>query len=405
MNNSKENFDVFISHAGEDTEWCMRLAKDLHQAGFKVWLDVWQIKPGNDIIAAMEEGIKQSRRAAMVLTPKYFEKVWARTELRAIIYQHLTDRPGLGIPLLLQDCTRPPLLGNLAYIDFRNSAAYQSRLQHLISTLKDEKLSEAIRIADDQKLYTALLRLDYHQQVSLFQKIVEAHRVGAFLVHGAPKYGQRWLLNRLIQLIPNSITAKVIKIGLNRKACKSDVNDLWHELSGRVGSRQRLSPEKIAEEMKNLCQTQTVILIFSHVHWMPEKYMKEFIRKFWRPLTNITRIHASPQSDYRFFMFLLDYSGQVNKWKAVFAKAGGPKGKPDTPIKLPRATRFTAGILGPWMDNSLNELPRELTAQAKQTVQTILKNSKNGVPEHVIEYVCRLCGCNWYEREDIWLKY
>ena len=64
-----------------------------------------------------------------------------------------------------------------------------------------------------ETLYNALLRLNFTNQVSLFRYFVETHTVGSCLIHGEPEYGQRWLLNRLVQLVPNGRSAKVIQFG------------------------------------------------------------------------------------------------------------------------------------------------------------------------------------------------
>ena len=60
------------------------------------------------------------------------------------------------------------------------------------------------------KLYSALLKLGYRQQARLFRRAIESESVAAFLIHGLPEYGQRWLLNRLVvQHLPHT-TWKVI---------------------------------------------------------------------------------------------------------------------------------------------------------------------------------------------------
>jgi hypothetical protein len=33
-----------------------------------------------------------------------------------------------------------------------------------------------------------------------------------------------------------------------------------------------------------------------------------------------------------------------------------------------------------------------------------LENSDNGVPELAFSEICDLCGCNWYEERERWLK-
>ncbi|MEH2169009.1 MAG: hypothetical protein V7K41_20585 [Nostoc sp.] len=49
-----------------------------------------------------------------------------------------------------------------------------------------------------ERLYHALLKLGYRKQTREFRRFIEVNSTAAFLIHGSPDYGQRWLLNRLV---------------------------------------------------------------------------------------------------------------------------------------------------------------------------------------------------------------
>lgn len=155
MSNSEKKYDVFISHAGEDTDWCEQLANRLRDAGLIVWFDKWQMPTaGIDLIEAMEKGLAQSRRAILVLTPEYLneDKTWAPAERRFITCQQLTGRREFAIPLLLKHCILPPFLRSLKYLDFLDPAAYEVNLQQLIAMLqgatRDDTISTVSEISD-----------------------------------------------------------------------------------------------------------------------------------------------------------------------------------------------------------------------------------------------------------------
>lgn len=147
-----KQFDIFISHSNQDTEWCEQLAEGLRDAGLRVQLDKWQMRdPGIDLIAAMEDGLAQSSRALLVLTPDYLneENSWAPAERRSITYDHFTHRRGFAIPLLLKDCTIPPLLRPLNFLDFRNKNTFHKNLQNLINILRNTSpIGTALSISD-----------------------------------------------------------------------------------------------------------------------------------------------------------------------------------------------------------------------------------------------------------------
>ena len=46
-------YDVFLSHNRKDKPRVIALAERLKEAGLRVWLDDWVIKPGDDIYLAI----------------------------------------------------------------------------------------------------------------------------------------------------------------------------------------------------------------------------------------------------------------------------------------------------------------------------------------------------------------
>lgn len=54
-------YDVFLSHAHKDREFALRLAGDLKRAGLHVWLDQWDLRPGESIATAVEQALQESR--------------------------------------------------------------------------------------------------------------------------------------------------------------------------------------------------------------------------------------------------------------------------------------------------------------------------------------------------------
>ena len=256
-----------------------------------------------------------------------------------------------------------------------------------------------------EQLYNALLRLDFREQVSIFRHFVESHKVVSCLIHGKPEYGQRWLLNRLVQLVPNGRSAKIIQLGLNRRSRASYIESLWRELGGRVGLPGLQPPHKIAEAVCKWWQTQTVILVFHDVDRMPQEFMSQFLCEFWLPLVEISCNCSSHLSNYRLLMFLVDYSGCVERWKIDCVETVESTWKPQILVKLPKLNRLSDRDLMIWIETGINDLPMKLTIQLDRTVQSILENTDNGLPELVLQHICSLCEHNWYEWEQVWLKH
>lgn len=79
---SSPEWDVFICHASEDKDDVARpLAQLLEKEGLKVWFDEEVITLGDRLHRSIDEGIANSRFGVVILSPHFFAKEWAKTEL------------------------------------------------------------------------------------------------------------------------------------------------------------------------------------------------------------------------------------------------------------------------------------------------------------------------------------
>jgi hypothetical protein len=80
------DFDVFISHAGEDKEDVVRpLAHALRGHGLDVWYDEFELRIGDSLRRKIDEGIARSRFGIVVLSSSFFAKGWPQYELDGLV--------------------------------------------------------------------------------------------------------------------------------------------------------------------------------------------------------------------------------------------------------------------------------------------------------------------------------
>ena len=83
---SQAMYDVFISHASEDKkEFVAPLVEQLQDAGITVWYDALELQWGKSLREQIDNGIKRSKFAILVLSKHFFEKQWPRRELDGIL--------------------------------------------------------------------------------------------------------------------------------------------------------------------------------------------------------------------------------------------------------------------------------------------------------------------------------
>ena len=105
-----ETFDVFISYGHQDAAWVHTLADNLHRLGLEVFLDKWELVPGDVVVHELERGLLSSRNGVLVVSPASVERPWVQQE-----YAVMVDRAVVGeqrlIPVLLGGRSGPAVCG------------------------------------------------------------------------------------------------------------------------------------------------------------------------------------------------------------------------------------------------------------------------------------------------------
>ena len=84
---------VFVCHAGEDKDFATRLGERLRASGVDVFVDKWEILPGDKMIQKIfGEGIPQARAFIIILSRKSVTKPWVQEELDAGLVLRIEKR-------------------------------------------------------------------------------------------------------------------------------------------------------------------------------------------------------------------------------------------------------------------------------------------------------------------------
>ncbi|EWM64140.1 MULTISPECIES: toll/interleukin-1 receptor domain-containing protein [unclassified Micromonospora] len=65
-----DQFDFFISYAAPDRAWAEWIAAQLREAGWTVWLDAWEIRPGGNWMQAIAAAVDRSHSVIAVISPQ-----------------------------------------------------------------------------------------------------------------------------------------------------------------------------------------------------------------------------------------------------------------------------------------------------------------------------------------------
>jgi small GTP-binding protein len=111
-------YDVFLSHSSKDKTVVRAVAERLRSDGLRVWLDDWEIRPGDSIPAKIEEGLEHSRVLVLSMSANAFGSDWAQLEAGTFRFRDPLNKERRFIPLRLDDAPIKSSLAQFLYINW-----------------------------------------------------------------------------------------------------------------------------------------------------------------------------------------------------------------------------------------------------------------------------------------------
>lgn len=136
---------VFLSHASEDKgRFVLDLARQLRENGVDVWLDQWEMKPGDSLVDKIfDEGLKDASAVIIVLSTVSIQKPWVREELNASVVNRISRGTKL-IPVVIDECEVPESLRSTVWQKVDSLDDYSQSLQRILSAIFDVSDKPAI---------------------------------------------------------------------------------------------------------------------------------------------------------------------------------------------------------------------------------------------------------------------
>lgn len=141
-----DHFDIFLSHNSSDKPAVIALAKRLKAQGLKVWLDVWELRPGQCWLPELEKAIESINSVAILVGKDGFGP-WHDIEMCAC-FEEFARRKSVVLPVLLPNCPEKPvlplLLRSFTWVDLRDGKESEGfhRLMWGITGKKPKELDE-----------------------------------------------------------------------------------------------------------------------------------------------------------------------------------------------------------------------------------------------------------------------
>src|SRR6266404_4398944 len=120
---------LFLSHASEDKpRFVLGFAERLREKGVDVWLDKWEIHPGDSLVGKIfDEGIAKADAITVVISKNSVDKAWVREELDASVVKRIEQKTRL-IPIVLDDAQVPEPIKHLLWVKVNDPANFEEQV-------------------------------------------------------------------------------------------------------------------------------------------------------------------------------------------------------------------------------------------------------------------------------------
>lgn len=199
-------YDVFLSHSSKDKTIVREVAERLRTDGLRVWLDEWEIKPGDSIPAKIEEGLEQSRVLVLFMSTHAFGSDWSRLESYTFRFRDPLNKERRFIPLRLDDA---PIKGSLAQFLYVSWAS-QNRDREYAKLLETCRSSNDLRASKRQRqtgrtFQSRALTNDGHSE----SRVIFAHNDAVYSTAISPD--GKWV-------VADTAKSRLQKVRLNSRA-------------------------------------------------------------------------------------------------------------------------------------------------------------------------------------------
>ncbi|MGH3852869.1 MAG: TIR domain-containing protein, partial [Pseudonocardiaceae bacterium] len=143
MEQATRHTKVFLSYRSTDRAVIEEFAERLRRDGVDAWYDRWEIAPGDDVVARMDQGIDGCTAGLVFISAAWFEGPWVQDEYTSLVLRRVEDRIRL-IPVLLDD-VRDRLPARLRKLARRSVADYEAIRDTLLGVDRKPGVTTALQ--------------------------------------------------------------------------------------------------------------------------------------------------------------------------------------------------------------------------------------------------------------------
>ena len=141
MPDADNSYDIFISYRTTHSDWVKTLAHNLKNQDYKIFLDQWELIPGQSFPAQLHKALQNSRCAILIATPDAADSGWVQQELDSMLVRANSNHDKFFfIPVVMGQFPDLPFTETMQMVDFGDSQTdtYRKAFHQLLCGLKQQ---------------------------------------------------------------------------------------------------------------------------------------------------------------------------------------------------------------------------------------------------------------------------
>jgi tetratricopeptide (TPR) repeat protein len=257
----EEKWNVFLSYRSVNRAWVLGLYDVLTELGYKVFLDQYVLKPGDELQTQLEDALIKSQAGVLIWTNSTSDSVWVRKEFNTM--ERMAAKGFLFVPVKIEKSELPPFVENRIFIDFSDypDGPNGGDLVRLIHAVSGRALSEpAIKFAliQDEESKDQTAKVNAAVEIGNAEKLKHLFEKGGLPWKTSASLGCRaaegliklkkyddaiTMLEKLEALFQKALRPKQLKaLALARRGGENDLADA-QEIMGELHKKNHLDPE------------------------------------------------------------------------------------------------------------------------------------------------------------------
>jgi tetratricopeptide (TPR) repeat protein len=143
MKEKQDRLDFFISYTEKDQRWAEWIARQLEEAGYTVFIQAWDVRPGANFVEQMDTAARNAERTLLVLSAAYLRSECGFAEWAAAFRRDPRGIHRRLLPVRIEPCEVEGLLGPVVFIDLVGQQEEEQARERLLAGVKRERAKPA----------------------------------------------------------------------------------------------------------------------------------------------------------------------------------------------------------------------------------------------------------------------